>query len=101
MAPAKIIRKRPSPATNGDTPRVIKITITLDDHEKTAIVNPRKLPLIFMEALEEMQDGSWRNMRVGIQQLLKLTDEEAMALDTDHILQIASAVSEATDIPNG
>src|SRR4051812_12324129 len=78
----------------------VTITLELDGAVRTFEITPSKLPLIFVEALEDLRvDQSWRNMRLGIQKLLKLTDEEALELETDHIIQIAEAVSEATDIP--
>jgi len=81
---------------------VVTITLELDNQERKFEITPSKLPLIFVEALEDLrEDGSWRNMRLGIQKLLHLTDEESMELETDHILQIAGAVQGATDIPNG
>jgi len=80
----------------------VVITLELANEERVFEITPSKLPLIFVEALEDLkQDGSWRSMRLGIQKLLHLTDEESMELETDHIVQIASAIQEATDIPNG
>ncbi len=81
---------------------VVTITLLLGNEERVFEITPTKLPLIFVEALEDLrEDGSWRNMRLGIQKLLKLSDEEALELETDHIIQIAEAVQGATDIPNG
>ena len=80
----------------------VVITLELANEERVFEITPSKLPLIFVEALEDLKaDGSWRNMRIGIQKLLKLTDDEALELETDHIVQIAEAIQEATDIPNG
>lgn len=100
MTPARSIRQiKPLPK---GTHTIITITLLLNDEERVFEINPTKLPLIFLEALDELkEDGSWRNMRLGIQKLLKLTDDEAMELETDHIVQIAQAVSGATDIPKG
>ena len=81
---------------------VVTITLELSGEQRVFEITPSKLPLIFVEALDDLKvDGSWRNMRIGIQKLLKLTDDEALELETDHIVQIAQAIGEATDIPNG
>lgn len=98
MATARNIRPiKPTPEKN-----IVRITLLLNNEERVFEIIPTKLPLIFMQALEELrEDNSWRNMRVGIQKLLKLTDEEADELETDHIIQISQAVAGATDIPNG
>jgi len=100
MTPARNIRQiRPQPK---GTHTIVTITLLLNDEERVFEINPQKLPLIFLEALNELtEDNSWKHMRRGIQKLLKLTDDEADELDTEHIIQISQAVSSATTIPNG
>lgn len=81
--------------------KTLRITITIDDVDKVIVIDPSKLPLVFLEALEELrEDQSWRHMRRGIQRLLKLTDAEADELDTSHFMQIVEAVTAAAEIPN-
>ncbi len=103
-APRANVRRISPSSMQSAKAQATKVTITLElaGELREFEITPSKLPLIFVEALEDMkQDGSWRNMRLGIQKLLKLTDEESMELETDHIVQIAAAIGEATDIPNG
>lgn len=92
------------PSTKNRQPqptKTLRITITINGKNKIIVLDPSKLPLVFLEALEELrEDQSWRHMRRGIQKLLKLTDDEADELDTSHFMQIVEAVTGAADIPN-
>lgn len=82
--------------------KTIRVTLTLDNGKrKVTEFNPKKLPLVFLEALGEIQeDSSWKHMRAGLRQLLNLSEKESLQLTTDHFQQIMDAVSGAQDIPN-
>jgi len=85
--------------------RIVTVTLVLDDGvEKRIDLDPTRLPLIFLEALDDLKEnnsGGWRKLRRGIQKMLRLTDEESEALNSENLEAITSAISAAQAIPNG
>lgn len=81
---------------------IINVTIDCDGETITHEIDPERLPLMFLEGLEEMQQNrSYGKVRKGIKRMLKLTDEQSESLTVEHIGQIADAIQSAREIPNG
>lgn len=78
----------------------IDITIGKGDKAKTTkhTVDSDDMPLILLEAMEA---GQVKPIREGIAELLDLTEEESRQLTTGHLKQIARAIKEAAELPNG
>ena len=85
--------------------KIVVVSLQLDDgNERKIELDPTKLPLIFLEALDDLKEnnsGGWRKLRRGIQKMLRLTDEESEALTSDHLSAITDAIASAQAIPNG
>ncbi len=82
----------------------IIVTIAFEDGERTLELNPASLPLIFLEALDDLKGDNtagWRKLRRGIRKMLKLTEAQSEELETEHLTQITAAIAAAQDIPNG
>lgn len=84
--------------------KIVVVTLTLESGERRIELDPSKLPLIFLEALDDLKENNsagWRKLRRGIRKMLKLTEAESEELDTDALELITDAIRQAQSIPNG
>ena len=84
--------------------KIVVVTIEIEGVERRIELDPTSLPLVFLEALDDLKEsnsGGWRKLRRGIRKMLKLTEAESEELTSDHLTQITEAIRVAQDIPNG
>lgn len=84
--------------------KTVVVTLELEGGVKQITLDPAKLPLIFLEALDDLKEdksGGWRKLRKGIKKMLKLTEDESEELDSDALQLITKAIEQAQAIPNG
>lgn len=84
--------------------KLVIVTLQLEDGEKRLELDPASLPLIFLEALDDLKENNtagWRKLRRGIRKMLKLTEAQSEELETEHLTLITQAIASAQAIPNG
>ena len=84
--------------------KIVVVTIEIEGVDRRIELDPTSLPLVFLEALDDLKEsnsGGWRKLRRGIRKMLKLTEAESEELTSDHLTQITEAIRVAQDIPNG
>lgn len=84
--------------------KIVVVTLELESGQRKIELDPSILPLIFLEALDDLKEnnsGGWRKLRRGIRKMLKLTEEESEELDSDALTRITEAIGAAQNIPNG
>ncbi len=84
--------------------KIVVVTIEIEGVERRIELDPTSLPLVFLEALDDLKEsnsGGWRKLRRGIRKMLKLTEAESEELTSDHLTQITEAIRVAQEIPNG
>jgi hypothetical protein len=83
---------------------IVVVTLEIEGAQRQIELDPTKLPLIFLEALDDLKDnnsGGWRKLRRGVRKMLKLTEAESEELTSDHLTMITEALGSAQSIPNG
>jgi hypothetical protein len=84
--------------------KTVVITLAFEDGEKRLELDPASLPLIFLEALDDLKENNtagWRKLRRGIRKMLHLTEAQSEELETEHLTLITQAIASAQAIPNG
>lgn len=84
--------------------KIVVVTLEIEGKERRIELDPTSLPLVFLEALDDLKEnnsGGWRKLRRGIRKMLKLTEAESEELTSEHLTLITEAIGRAQDIPNG
>ena len=83
--------------------KLVIVTLELEDGTKRLELDPASLPLIFLEALDDLKENNtagWRKLRRGIRKMLHLTEAQSEELETEHLTLITQAIAQAQAIPN-